>query len=184
MEFGMVYSYCHWKKPAESPLEACVFTRISMRLSWLLSVATTIAVSGLVASWIDWANEELNDHLATLESLFRVATGQRIPGKVRESEKMCRKSGNFTNFVIIREKIRKKCPAIYLVVKFPKIKCLFCQLIISLIKAIWESQLFGQGKFIKKGQGKPGKGREFQRENYVATLCLCIIKHCIEQAKI
>ena len=45
-------------------------------------------------------------------------------------------SGNFTNFVIYQGKVREKLPAIYLDVKLPKIKCLFSQLTISLIKAI------------------------------------------------
>ena len=60
------------------------------------------------------------------------------------------KSRNFTIFVIYQGKVREKCPAIYLDMKFPKIKCLFCQLTFTLIKAIWELQRVGQGKFIKK----------------------------------
>ena len=89
--------------------------------------------------------------------IHKVVTTQGIPGKpgkVRESEKKGLESqgkvGNFTNFVIYQGKVREKFPAIYLNVKFPKIKCLFCHLIISLIKAIWELQLVGQGKCIKK----------------------------------
>ena len=43
------------------------------------------------------------------------------------------------------------------------------------MKAIWELQRVGQGKFIKKVmQGDPEKVREFQSENYVATLYLQI----------
>ena len=37
-----VYSCCHWKKPAESRRDTYEPTRMSMWLSWLLSVATTI----------------------------------------------------------------------------------------------------------------------------------------------
>ena len=50
-------------------------------------------------------------------------------------KKMSRKSGNFTNFVIYQGKVRKQFPAIYSDVKFPKMKCLFCQLALSLLKS-------------------------------------------------
>ena len=35
---------CHWKKPAVLPSEVHVFMRFSMRLSWLLSVATSTCI--------------------------------------------------------------------------------------------------------------------------------------------
>ena len=57
-----------------------------------------------------------------------------LMGHFSESEDCT--GGIHKHFVIYRGKVREKFPAIYLVVKFPKIKSLFCQLTISLINAI------------------------------------------------
>ena len=72
-----------------------------------------------------------NHKLLSYCFLIRVVTGQGIPGKrgkVRESEKIGIESQGkvrdfFTNFVIYQGKVREKCPAIYLYVKFPKNAC-------------------------------------------------------------
>ena len=67
-----------------------------------------------------------------LSGLAQVREYLEKSGNLKVSEK----SGYFTNFVIYQGKVREKCPAIYSDVKFPKIKCSFCQLTLSLIKAI------------------------------------------------
>ena len=131
--------------------------------SWKLMIFRKlkfIGISGL---------QQVREYLETLEK-----SGNR--------KKRCRKSGNFTNFVIYQRKVREKCPTIYLDVKFPKIKCSFCQLTLSLLKAIWELQRVGQGKFIKKIRENLEKSGNFEVK-MMWQPSLCIIKHCIERAK-
>ena len=95
---------------------------------------------------------------------------------------MREKSGNFSNFVISQGKVREKCPAIYLDVIFPKIKSLFCQLTISLIKSYLRVATGRSGKFIKKVKENLEKSGNFKVKSKWQP-CLCIIEHCIEQAK-
>ena len=77
--------------------------------------------------------------------------------RVREYLENLEMSGNLKKGLESQGKVEEK-----FLVKFSNIKCLFCQLTISLIEAIWELQRVGHGKFIKNVRENLEKSGNFK----------------------